>query len=403
MAHFSLQASTDRSSVRDTRKSRTVSLQRKQQHQHDVSSQPESQLRWVDQAQDRCSSPTAPLSPSSHSQVLPFQTGRLESFFSLDSHVLGSGQFGTVRRCTERLTGASFACKTISKDRLRSEAEREEVRREVALMQRLGGSGAGEAGEAQWVAHPGVVQLRGVFEDEQSVHLVMDLCEGGELFDEVVRRGRLSERDAVNVFAQVASAVAHCHARGVLHRDLKPENILLTCDPSAPLPAAPLTTKLADFGLAVPLQSGDRARGVAGSPFYMAPEVLLGEYALEAEVWSLGVILYILLCGAPPFWGPTDKDVFVEVLKGVVDFSGDEWAGVSEEAKRLVLCLLQRDPQRRPTAAQILSHPWILRHCHTSVAGSETALEAASGYYVGALGAGSDLRAGVEAASAMVV
>ncbi|CAI5475339.1 unnamed protein product [Closterium sp. Yama58-4] len=402
MAYFSLQAPTDRSSVRDTRKSHTVRSQRKQQHQPDASSQPEPHLRWVDQAQDLCSSPTSPLSPSSHDQVLPFQTALLESFFSLDSHVLGSGQFGTVRRCTERLTGARFACKTISKDRLRSEAQQEEVRREVALMQRVGGSGAGEAGEAQGMAHPGVVQLRGVFEDEQSVHLVMDLCEGGELFDEVVRRGRLSERDAANVFAQVASAVAHCHARGVLHRDLKPENILLTRDPSAPLSTAPLTTKLADFGLAVSLQSGDRAMGVAGSPFYMAPEVLLGEYALEADVWSLGVILYILLCGAPPFWGPTDKDVFVEVLKGVVDFSGAEWVGVSEEAKRLVLSLLHRDPQRRPTAAQILSHPWILRHCHTSVTGSGAGLEAGTGYHVGVLVAGSDLRANVEAPAAMV-
>ncbi|CAI7915829.1 unnamed protein product [Closterium sp. NIES-54] len=308
----------------------------------------------------------------------------------------GTGQFGTVRRCTERLTGARFACKTISKDRLRSEAEREEVRREVALMQRVGASGEREAGEAQGVAHPGVVQLRGVFEDEQSVHLVMDLCEGGELFDEVVRRGRLSERDAANVFAQVASAVAHCHSRGVLHRDLKPENILLTRDASAPL-----TTKLADFGLAVPLQSGDRAMGVAGSPFYMAPEVLLGEYALEADVWSLGVILYILLCGAPPFWGPTDKDVFVEVLKGLVDLSGEEWAGVSEEAKRLVLCLLQRDPQRRPTATQILFHPWIIRN--RPIAGLAMDSQAVRGYPVGATGAGSDLRASVEAAAAMVV
>ncbi|CAI5511619.1 unnamed protein product [Closterium sp. Naga37s-1] len=371
MAYYSLQAPTSHSSVRETRKSHTVRSQRKQQQQSDASSQPEAQMRWVDQAQDLCSSPmspTSPLSPSSHDQVLPFQTARLESFFSLDAHVLGSGQFGTVRRCTERLTGARFACKTITKDRLTSEAEREEVRREVALMQRVGASGAGEA---QGVAHPGVVQLRGVFEDEQSVHLVMDLCEGGELFDEVVRRGRLSEPDAANVFAQVASAVAHCHARGVLHRDLKPENILLTRDASAPLSTAPLTTKLADFGLAVPLQSGDRAMGVAGSPFYMAPEVLLGEYALEADVWSLGVILYILLCGAPPFWGPTDKDVFVEVLKGVVDFSGEEWAGVSEEAKRIVLCLLQRDPKRRPAAVKILSHPWILQHCHASVAGVE--------------------------------
>ncbi|CAI7847217.1 unnamed protein product [Closterium sp. NIES-53] len=140
---------------------------------------------------------------------------------------------------------------------------------------------------------------------------------------------------------------------------------------------------------------GDVVRVVLGEPKE-------GEYALEADVWSLGVILYILLCGAPPFWGPTDKDVFVEVLKGVVDFSGEEWAGVSEEAKRIVLCLLQRDPKRRPAAVQILSHPWILRHCHASVAGSETGSASGSGYPL-ALGAGLDLRAGVEAPAAMVV
>ncbi|GJP36822.1 hypothetical protein CLOM_g21295 [Closterium sp. NIES-68] len=393
MAYASLQAPSGHSSARHTRKSQTLKSQRNPQQQAgDASSQPDSQPRWVNQAQDLCSSPMSPVSPTSQNQILPFHTARLDDFFSLDSRVLGSGQFGTVRRCTEMLSGGRFACKTISKDRLRTEAEREEVRREVALMQRVGASGAAEAGEA----HPGVVQLRGVFEDEDSVHLVMDLCDGGELFDEVVRCGRLSERDAATVFAQIASAVAHCHARGVLHRDLKPENILLTRDPSAPRSTAPLTTKLADFGLAVPLDSGDRAIGVAGSPFYIAPEVLLGAYAFEADVWSLGVILYILLSGAPPFWGATDKDVFVDVLKGVVDFSGEEWDGVSEEAKRLVLCLLQRDPERRPTAAQILSHPWILRNCHANVAGSE----AGSGYLV--VGAGSEVRMNVEAA-AMVV
>ncbi|GJP36755.1 hypothetical protein CLOM_g21228 [Closterium sp. NIES-68] len=158
-----------------------------------------------------------------------------------------------------------------------------------------------------------------------------------------IQRARRGER-----FRTVASAVAHCHARGVLHRDLKPENILLVRDPSVPLCAAPLTTKVADFGLGVSLVAGERAKGAA-------------------DVWSLGVILYILLSGVPPFWGATDKDVFVEVLRGAVDMSGPEWSGVSEEAKHLVRCLLQRDPARRPSAAAILSHPWILRSCTSAM------------------------------------
>ncbi|GJP30834.1 hypothetical protein CLOM_g7164 [Closterium sp. NIES-68] len=349
MAYFSLQTPAGQYE-HDGRNAQSLGSQRS--HLADSRNSPDSEPQWVHQASNTCSA--AP------TQVLPVPTGRLEDYFVLDSHVLGSGQFGTVRRCTERATGSRFACKTLLKDRLSTEAERDEIRREIELMQRVAVGGA----------HTGIVQLRAVFEDDVAVHLVMELCEGGELFDEVVRRGRFNERDAASVFAQVASAVAHCHARGVLHRDLKPENILLVRDPSVPLCAAPLTTKVADFGLGVSLVAGERAKGVAGSPFYIAPEVLTGDYSLGADVWSLGVILYILLSGVPPFWGATDKDVFVEVLRGAVDMSGPEWSGVSEEAKHLVRCLLQRDPARRPSAAAILSHPWILRSCHVSNAGA---------------------------------
>ncbi|CAI5998880.1 unnamed protein product [Closterium sp. NIES-64] len=229
--------------------------------------------------------------------------------------------------------------------------------------------------------HPGVVGLRAVFEDDKEVHLVMDLCEGGELFDEVVRLGRLSERDAALIFRQLASGVAFCHSRGVLHRDLKPENILLhRSAPSGAVPASPaadsalaapqslesrgLTAKLADFGLSIALDNGRMGYGTAGSPFYMAPEVLTGEYEYAADVWSLGVILYIMLCGRPPFWGKTDAAVYDAILRGKLDFSGPAWAGSSVEARSLIRCMLQSDPRRRPTAVKVLSHPWVLLHLY---------------------------------------
>eukprot|EP00897_Mesotaenium_endlicherianum_P007457 jgi/Mesen1/673/ME000109S10896 len=267
--------------------------------------------------------------------------------FSL-SDELGSGFFGSVRSCIERATGQMFACKSIQKHHLTAPNDRREIDHEVAVMERLG-------------EHPNVVKLQGVYEDAERVHVVMELCRGGELFDEIVRRKHYGESEAAGVFRDIVEGVAHCHGCGVLHGDLKPENILLA---SRPAPGAPHPrVKLADFGLATLLRPGELPPSRrAGSPYYMAPEVVdEAGHGFEADMWSLGVVLYILLSGELPFWGQSHDAIFAAVHSDCPSFREEVWQGVSLEAKGLVWWLLAKDPRRRPSAPELLAHPWLAR------------------------------------------
>ncbi|XP_043704835.1 calcium-dependent protein kinase 10-like isoform X2 [Telopea speciosissima] len=253
---------------------------------------------------------------------------------------LGRGEFGITYLCTDRETKEALACKSISKRKLRTAIDIEDVRREVAIMSSL-------------PDHPNIVRLRATYEDNDAVHLVMELCEGGELFDRIVARGHYSERAAANVARTVAEVVRMCHEHGVMHRDLKPENFLYANKrENAPL-------KAIDFGLSVFFRPGERFSEIVGSPYYMAPEVLKRNYGPEVDIWSAGVILYILLCGVPPFWAETEQGVALAILRGVIDFKRDPWPRVSESAKSLVRQMLEPDPRKRLTAQQVLDHSWI--------------------------------------------
>lgn len=229
----------------------------------------------------------------------------------------------------------------------------EDVRREVAVMKKLAGS-------------PYVVNLHRAFEDDEHVHIVMDLCEGGDLFDELTKKGRLPEMEACTLFAEVAKAVAHCHANGILHRDVKPENVLLchTCSPTSPFinlsshmfNDSPI--KLADFGLSVIMDGDKLVYGVAGSPFYLAPEILSGGYGLPADVWSLGVVLFMMLSGTAPFGGASEDEVLACVRRGKFGFKHAIWGSISPRAKDLIRRMLHMSPAERPTAKQVLDHEW---------------------------------------------
>ncbi|KAL7126899.1 hypothetical protein ABFS83_14G217400 [Erythranthe nasuta] len=254
---------------------------------------------------------------------------------------LGRGEFGVTYLSTDVETGEKFACKSISKKKLRTAVDIEDVRREVEIMKHM-------------PKHPNIVSLKDTYEDDSAVHIVMELCEGGELFDRIVARGHYTERAAAFIMKTIVEVVQMCHRNGVMHRDLKPENFLFANKKET----SPL--KAIDFGLSVFFKPGERFNEIVGSPYYMAPEVLKRNYGPEIDVWSAGVILYILLCGVPPFWAETEQGVAQAIIRSAIDFKRDPWPKVSDNAKDLVKKMLDPDPTRRLTAQQVLEHPWLL-------------------------------------------
>lgn len=274
------------------------------------------------------------------SYVLETPTGHdIEATYELGRE-LGRGEFGVTYLCTDKSTGEHLACKSISKKKLRTRVDIEDVRREVEIMRHL-------------PKHQNIVTLKDTYEDDQAVHLVMELCEGGELFDRIVARGHYTERAAAAVTRTIVEVIQMCHKHGVMHRDLKPENFLFANKKET------AALKAIDFGLSIFFKPGERFNEIVGSPYYMAPEVLKRNYGPEVDVWSAGVILYILLCGVPPFWAETEQGVAQAIIRSVVDFRRDPWPKVSDNAKDLVKKMLNPDPTKRLTAQEVLDHPWL--------------------------------------------
>jgi len=272
--------------------------------------------------------------------------------------VLGHGHFATVRRATHRESGEAVAVKAIQKTRTDSSA----IRREIEILRRVG-------------SHKNIVNLLDVFETETEWHLVMELVTGGELFEKLVQHGPYSEKEASVLMKQIGEAISWLHTQGVCHRDLKPENLLL-----ATTDKGDLTVKICDFGLSVALGQDGTLSERQGTWAYWAPEMFTNtRYGKEVDMWSLGVILYIILSGRHPFDAPgrSDAQMRAAIQSGKVTFAHETWSHVSYNAKDLIRQLLQLHPRQRLGARALLQHNWIQGTdvSEVPISGSDTNLQ----------------------------
>ncbi|XP_026821084.1 calcium/calmodulin-dependent protein kinase type 1 isoform X3 [Rhopalosiphum maidis] len=273
--------------------------------------------------------------------------------------LLGTGAFSEVRLAVSKeRPNEMYAVKIIDKKALKGKEdsldnEIKVLRRFSKSVKRSDHSGTDDKNEGQWLTHPNIVQLLETFEDKSKVYLIMELVTGGELFDRIVQKGSYTEKDAAHLIRQVLGAVDYMHEQGVVHRDLKPENLLYysTDDDSKIM--------ISDFGLSKIEDSGVMATA-CGTPGYVAPEVLAQKpYGKAVDVWSIGVISYILLCGYPPFYDENDANLFAQILKGEFEFDSPYWDDISDSAKNFIRQLMCVDADKRYTCREALAHPWI--------------------------------------------
>nr|XP_047937306.1 death-associated protein kinase 2 isoform X3 [Anser cygnoides]XP_047937307.1 death-associated protein kinase 2 isoform X3 [Anser cygnoides]XP_047937308.1 death-associated protein kinase 2 isoform X3 [Anser cygnoides]XP_047937310.1 death-associated protein kinase 2 isoform X3 [Anser cygnoides]XP_047937317.1 death-associated protein kinase 2 isoform X3 [Anser cygnoides] len=276
-----------------------------------------------------------------------FKQQKVEDVYEIGEELGRSGQFAIVKKCRERSTGLEYAAKFIKKRQSRASrrgVRREEIEREVTILQQT--------------LHANIIKLHDIYENKTDVVLILELVSGGELFDFLAQKESLSEEEATRFIKQILDGVNYLHSQKIAHFDLKPENIMLL-DKNVPIPHI----KLIDFGLAHKIEDGVEFKNIFGTPEFVAPEIVNYEpLGLAADMWSIGVITYILLSGASPFLGETKQETLANITAVNYEFDEEFFSNTSDLAKDFIQKLLVKDTRKRLTIQEALSHPWITTH-----------------------------------------
>lgn len=258
--------------------------------------------------------------------------------------VLGEGTFGKVFKVQQVSTGKEFAMKVVSRQCNFQDGSKN-ILREISVLKKLD--------------HPNILKIYEYFVNEKYYYFIMDYVKGGELYQMIYEMNYYDESTAAKIMKQIFSSVCYLHQMGFIHRDLKPENMMVTTNKDND----DITITLIDFGTAIEMPKGKQLTTRLGSAYYIAPEVLGYSYGMECDLWSCGVILYILLVGYPPFDGKNNAEILRKIRNGGYKINGEDWDNVTEDGKDLIRQLLQREPKKRITAKEALKHPFIVKNC----------------------------------------
>ena len=289
----------------------------------------------------------------SKSNFVGIMKGSILDKYSVEKEI-GAGGYARCLLLKNKTTGQQYACKELLKNKLNNVAS---LKSEIQILIKLD--------------HPNIIKLYEIYENDNYIYLVMELCTGGELFDRIIQKTeqgkQFTEKEVAQIFQQMMSAINYCHSNKIVHRDLKPENLLLANkDENSPI-------KVIDFGMSRIFNDKQAMFDKVGTAYYISPEVLDGFYDEKCDIWSAGIILYILLCGYPPFNGNDDDEIFESIKKRKFVYPDSEWAHVSNEAKDLINKMLS-DPLTRLTAEQVLNHPWLKKQLNKDTKASEIKL-----------------------------
>ena len=253
---------------------------------------------------------------------------------------LGKGGHGKVFEIINRITKEKRACKQIKKSKIKN---KEQFEREINILMKAD--------------HINIIKLYEVYEDENYLNLIMEECKGGSLFDKLVQNIKnnlnYTEHEISIIFSQIMSVILYCHSNNICHRDLKPENILFSNEGES-LYDNPI--KVIDFDLSS-IFSKKKMETQVGTAYYIAPEVLKGKYNESCDIWSAGVILYILLSGEPPFYGQNNNEIYKKIIEMKFDFPEDKWSNISKSAKDLIKKMIAPE-EKRINAHEVLEHKW---------------------------------------------